>query len=504
MLVYRSMKLKDRLATAVAFILVLFTILIVLDIQLELGWSRSHLYDKSYMHRTRTGDNNEYFQSFKRKFHSTYASESGDSKSDRDILFNTELPPKLLRNVKRNDKFKDLIEIVIEPGRQRKSNKFAQIIINDDDGDENTAITLSQVLNTKLEKNATNLDKFHAQISKCEMYRKNSYSIVKELLNDMAKLEITDVVQKEGGTQLKLVITYDNNMEALFKPMRFSRHHQTLPNHFYFSDYERHNAEIAAYHLDRVLGFRRAMPVTGRLLNITKEIFEVADDNLMHTSFISPANNLCFHGKCSYYCDTGHAICGHPDTLEGSLAAFLPNSNVVERKIWRHPWRRSYNKRKKAQWETNFDYCDMIREVSPYDGGRRLLDLMDMSIFDFLMGNMDRHHYETFRIFGNDTFTIHLDHGRGFGKPFHDEMTILAPLLQCCQIRATTLKTLLKFHNGPKHLSQTLKESMDIDPIAPILWEPHLTALDRRVVIILSGIRECIRNANISKAMSSE
>lgn len=28
-------------------------------------------------------------------------------------------------------------------------------------------------------------------------------------------------------------------------------------------------------------------------------------------------------------------------------------------------------------------------------------------------GNMDRHHYETFEKFGNKTFIIHLDNGRG-------------------------------------------------------------------------------------------
>lgn len=70
---------------------------------------------------------------------------------------------------------------------------------------------------------------------------------------------------------------------------------------------------------------------------------------------------------------------------------------------------------------------------------------MDMAVFDFLTGNMDRHHYETFRIFGNDTFPVHLDHGRGFGQPFHDEMSILAPILQCCMIRHNTLSTLLRW-----------------------------------------------------------
>lgn len=38
-----------------------------------------------------------------------------------------------------------------------------------------------------------------------------------------------------------------------------------------------------------------------------------------------------------------------------------------------------------------------------------------------------------------------------------------------------------------------MRESMASDPIAPVLWEPHLTALDRRVNILLNSLRDCIK-----------
>lgn len=37
-----------------------------------------------------------------------------------------------------------------------------------------------------------------------------------------------------------------------------------------------------------------------------------------------------------------------------------------------------------------------------------------------------------------------------------------------------------------------MRESMASDPAAPILWEAHLEALDRRVNILLNTFRECI------------
>lgn len=38
---------------------------------------------------------------------------------------------------------------------------------------------------------------------------------------------------------------------------------------------------------------------------------------------------------------------------------------------------------------------------------------------------------------------------------------------------------------------------MASDPVAPVLWEPHMIALDRRVAIILKGISDCIKKNTV-------
>ncbi|XP_077172287.1 extracellular serine/threonine protein kinase FAM20C [Paroedura picta] len=346
--------------------------------------------------------------------------------------------------------------------------------------------------------------KFHIGVNRYELYSRHNPAI-EALLQDLATQKITSVAMKSGGTQLKLIMTFQNYGQALFKPMKQTREQETPPDFFYFSDYERHNAEIAAFHLDRILDFRRVPPVAGRLVNMTREIRDVTrDKKLWRTFFISPANNICFYGECSYYCSTEHALCGKPDQIEGSLAAFLPDLSLAKRKTWRNPWRRSYHKRKKAEWEVDPDYCEEVKQTPPYDSGTRILDIMDMTIFDFLMGNMDRHHYETFEKFGNETFIIHLDNGRGFGKYSHDELSILVPLNQCCRIRKSTYLRLQLLAKEEFKLSDLMEESLTKDKIAPILYKLHLEAMDRRLRIVLKAVSDCIEKEGYDNVVETD
>lgn len=53
-------------------------------------------------------------------------------------------------------------------------------------------------------------------------------------------------------------------------------------------------------------------------------------------------------------------------------------------------------------------------------------------------------------------------------------------------------------------LSDAMRETMSSDPIAPVLWEPHLEALDRRVVIVLQGIRDCLKKVDSEEKKTVE
>ena len=60
-------------------------------------------------------------------------------------------------------------------------------------------------------------------------------------------------------------------------------------------------------------------------------------------------------------------------------------------------------------------------------------------------------------------------------------------------IRLSTLSKLVKLYIGPESLSQVMRASLTTDPLNPILIEPHLDALDRRLSKILHVIHGCVR-----------
>ncbi|XP_031595539.2 pseudokinase FAM20A [Oreochromis aureus] len=363
--------------------------------------------------------------------------------------------------------------------------------------------------------------KFHLGINRYALYSHDDPTVL-QLIKDMQSMTVISAdytqdekalkgacdctqVVKPSGHHLKLALKMRNLAKAMFKPMRQQRDEETPEDIFYFVDLQRHNAEIAAFHLDRILDFRRVPPVVGRLVNITSEVLKVTqNEDLRAVFFTSPANNTCFFAKCLYVCKTEYAACGSPDLLEGSLSAYLPGLSIAPRISIPSPWMRSYTFTGREEWEVNPFYCDTIKQQYPYNSGNRLLNIIDMSIFDFLIGNMDRHHYEIFTKFGDEGFLLHLDNARGFGKHAKDELSILSPLSQCCMIKQSTLLRLQLLAQSEFRLSDVMRESLQEDSLRPILTEPHLLALDRRLQKVLRVVHRCVRRLGKDEVITKD
>lgn len=78
------------------------------------------------------------------------------------------------------------------------------------------------------------------------------------------------------------------------------------------------------------------------------------------------------------------------------------------------------------RWEYDESYCEAVKKMPPYDAGPRLLDVIDTAVFDYLIGNADRHHYESFQDDGGASMLILLDNAKRWGvmKP-QDEIILV-------------------------------------------------------------------------------
>lgn len=264
-----------------------------------------------------------------------------------------------------------------------------------------------------------------------------------QLLNALRNEDIISARNAPKGTQLKLLLTLSGKQKVIFKPKWYERN-EVIDGPVY-SGKDRFNAEIIGFYLGAILDMRWTPVAVGRKINL-KEIYEHKADKLLRSTMtvdgkysprdfkltiqkspnkMSPfcvsedQTKYCLYGKC-FYCKESEEVCGDDEhLLEGVVLYLVPGTFEKHRS----PWQRTY-KDKLAPWEESMDYCNIIKNKLSYT---RLLDLVDVAIFDFIIQNGDRHHYET-----REDRTVLIDNGKGFGNPSIDHIDILAPLYQCC------------------------------------------------------------------------
>lgn len=311
-----------------------------------------------------------------------------------------------------------------------------------------------------------------------------------QVLNTLCSSKIVYADNTHKGTQLKILVTLEGGEKSVFKPQWYKR--DEVISGEVFAGKDRHNGEVAAFHLSTLLGLRRVPLTVGRKINLHREVLPVAAPELAQT-FYQEGNNTCFYGVC-FYCNSQDPVCAKQDIMEGALILWLPDHFALKK--FRHPWQRTYKKDISARWEMDASYCQLIRKDSLYSRGPRLLDLIDAAIFDFLIDNGDRHHYEVISNFNNSAVLL-IDNGKSFGNPNIDHIDILAPLYQCCRIRESLWNRLLWLRG--KVLSKMMRQLLEWSHIAPVITEPHLEALDRRIEILIATVYVCFDERNGQK-----
>ncbi|CAK9302317.1 unnamed protein product [Gordionus sp. m RMFG-2023] len=339
-----------------------------------------------------------------------------------------------------------------------------------------------------------------------------------EILYYMRNEDIKEASNILDGTQLKILLTLKSNAKLIMKPQRYYRNKEFLG----YQGADRHNGEIVAFYINRLLGFNKVPLTTGRLINIT-ELKAKSNIQLSHT-FYRKHSDICFYGVC-YYCNKNESVCikAHSN-LEASISLFLPSHAKLTKYV--NPWIRSYKHNYLARWEYDPQFCRLVRQNSHplniFNKLPNLLDLIDSCILDFLIGNSDRHHVEFLSINQpsissnlNKIFMTLLDNGKSFGTYKHDEFSILAPLYNCCILRLKTWRRLIQLAsfslininstqsqvsdnislNSERYsFSMLLRTILNSEDIPNLLHPQYYIAINRRLNIIISLVNHCLIN----------
>ncbi|MCC6214948.1 MAG: hypothetical protein IT376_08775 [Polyangiaceae bacterium] len=269
----------------------------------------------------------------------------------------------------------------------------------------------------------------------------------------LAAARIASLRRNRGGATITLLVRFEDGARAVWKP---AQSHGA----------SNHRAEIAAYHLDRLLGLRRTAVVVGRRLPRA-----AVREHLVATG-TSPEELARFDAEVR---DTSGEVAG-------AMIAWhaRPLADAAPPRDWAH---------------------------DPTLAPERRLELADLLLFDALLDNGDRWSGGNVLSLGKGGPLVFLDNAAGFMTTREvAPRPALSRLRASCLARETTLAALERVGpSAPKNarLGARLGRSLARDPLAPVLDAAHLEALDRRVALVLEHLTACRLEAGARPASSA-
>ncbi len=277
-----------------------------------------------------------------------------------------------------------------------------------------------------------------------------------EWLERLATGVISRVTRNTGGSSITLKVRFSDGRRAALKP---EQEHWRVG----------HRAEIAAYQLDRVLGFNRTAPVAGRRILLPELRRHVEAD------------------------DTDAKWLERFDRDVRSRDGYVDVALIA------------WHEKSLGRAEPPRDWTDGLASA---EGGRpelaaRLPEWSDLVVFDFLIDNTDRWSGGNVLTLGPGGPLIFLDNAAGF-SPWRKGATTRERVDPVCRFRAATVeavraRTTAAPENG---LAATLARSLAHDALSPVLNKTQLADLDSRAQWFVEHVDRCIEKLGEATVLS--
>ncbi len=280
-----------------------------------------------------------------------------------------------------------------------------------------------------------------------------------EWITRMASAEIVEITPNKGGGSVSMRVRFKDGKKAALKAEQTG--HPTDPR-----------SEIAAYHLDRILGFGRTAPVVGRR-------FEMAD--IRAALVASKAESAFLDRLDKLVVKDGH--------LDAALIAWHTAPLVEEETA--------------PAWTSPLEAKDPVaKDMVP-----KLAEWSDLVVFDFLVDNPDRYSGGNILRLDKGGPIVFLDQGAAFGRArLAAGLTTKAKLEKDCRFRKETLAAVRKAGSGAAKegsLGALLKSSLARDPLGPVLDDAQIAGVDDRVRALEAHVKACSAKVGAASTLAA-
>ena len=284
----------------------------------------------------------------------------------------------------------------------------------------------------------------------------------------LREAEVERVEPGKGGRSLGFVVWLQGGQKAYFKPeQRFSG--------------ARWYAEVAAYHLDRMLGLGRVPPVVAR--ELPWKLLRAAARRHPRGEEIVVHSGGRVYGALIAWVEGGlprlRLPAGWEQWLRVGRAPFL--SPFVRPRDWLRAVQ-AFRQSGRIEGPLGGERWPEVRPDRP----ERPAELSDMILFDYLVRNVDRWSadFSNVRTRGPGGPLVFLDQAAGFagGRPSSGHLD--AQLRAVQRVRAATVRAIEAFDLA------AYRARLRREPIQPVLDAPRLEGLRVRREALLRHVRE--------------